>query len=68
VATIPLLAEQLAEDLQAEYVDAWELDRCLLTATACEMLLSRVDCQQVAERLVERVAGTPEPIIMSQAK
>jgi hypothetical protein len=61
---MPLLAEQLAEDLQQEYVDAWDLDRCLLIATACEILFSRVDWQQVAERLVEHVAGTPEPILL----
>jgi hypothetical protein len=36
----------------------------LLIATACEILLSRVDWQQVAERLVEHVAGTPEPLIV----
>jgi hypothetical protein len=38
---------------------------CLLIATACEILFSRVDWQQVAERLVEHVADTPEPIIVA---
>jgi hypothetical protein len=65
VATIPLRAEQLAEDLQEEYVDAWDEDSCLLNVTACEILLSRVDWQQVAERLVEHGAGTPEPILVT---
>jgi hypothetical protein len=64
----PALAEQVAEDLHEQHVDAWDEDTDLLIATACEILLSRVDWQQVAERLVERVAGTPEPIIMNQAK
>jgi hypothetical protein len=65
VATGPLLAEPLAEDLQEEHTDAWDMDRCLLNAMACEILLSRVDWLQVAERVVEHVAGTPEPIIMA---
>jgi hypothetical protein len=37
----------------------------LLIATACEILLSYVDWQQAAERLVEHVAGTPEPMIVA---
>jgi hypothetical protein len=36
----------------------------LLIATACEILLGYVDWQQAAERLVEHVAGTPEPILV----
>jgi hypothetical protein len=46
-------------------VDAWGEDSHLLIATACEILLSYVDWQQVVERLVEYVAGTPEPIIVT---
>jgi hypothetical protein len=46
-------------------VDAWDLDRCLLIATACEILFSRVHWQRVAKRLVEHVAAIPEPIIVS---
>jgi hypothetical protein len=37
----------------------------LLVTTTCEILLSHVDWQQVAERLVEHVAGTPEPILVA---
>ena len=64
---IPPLAEQLEEDLQEEHVDAWDEDAHLLVATACEILLSRVDWLQVASRLVEHVAGTPEPILVHAA-
>jgi hypothetical protein len=63
VATIPLLAEQLAEDLHEQHVDAWDEHTDLLIATACEILLSYVDWQQAVERLVEHVAGAPEPLI-----
>jgi hypothetical protein len=65
VATIPLRAEQLAEDLQEEYVDAWDLDRCLLIATACELLLDRVNWEQLASRLIEHSVGAPKPIIVA---
>ena len=65
---IPLLAEQLAEDLHEEHVDAWDEDTHLFVATACEILLSRVDWLQVASRLVEHVAGTLEPILVHAAE
>jgi hypothetical protein len=65
VATIPLRAEQVAEDLHEQHVDAWDEDTDLLIATACEILLSYVDWRQAAERLVEHVAGTPEPMIVA---
>ena len=61
---VPLLAEQLEDDFATDYVDAWDEETSLLVATACEILLSRVDWQQVAERLMEHVAGTPEPILV----
>ena len=57
MATIPLRAEQLAEDLQEAYVDAWDEHTDLLIATACEILLSYVDWQQAAERLAYLAHG-----------